>query len=85
MKIGIILDPLESIKTYKDSTYAMMREAATRGHEIHVMQQQDVVLTNGVVTGFACKLTLLNDEINWYTIMPTAADSAEIFRRGVDA
>ena len=70
MKIGIILDPLESIKTYKDSTYAMMREAATRGHEIHVMQQQDVVLTNGVVTGFACKLTLLNDEINWYTIMP---------------
>ncbi len=70
MKIGIILDPLESIKTYKDSTYAMMREAATRGHEIYVMQQQDVVLTNGAVTGFACELTLLNDEINWYTVTP---------------
>ncbi|MEY4729517.1 MAG: hypothetical protein RL020_675 [Pseudomonadota bacterium] len=70
MKIGIILDPLESIKTYKDSTYAMMREAATRGHEIHVIQQQDVVLANGAVTGFACKLSLLNDEVDWYKITP---------------
>jgi glutathione synthase len=70
MKIAVILDPLESIKTYKDSSYAMMREAASRGHEIHVMQQQDVVLTNGTVLGFACKLTLLDDEVNWYTITP---------------
>jgi glutathione synthase len=48
----------------------MMREAATRGHEIHVMQQQDVVLANGAVIGFACKLTLLNDEVDWYKITP---------------
>jgi len=27
MKLAIILDPLESIKTYKDSTYAVMRAA----------------------------------------------------------
>ncbi|MGB8339763.1 MAG: glutathione synthase [Burkholderiales bacterium] len=70
MKLAIILDPLESIKTYKDSTYAMMREASSRRHEIYVMQQQDVVLSNGVVTGFACKLALLNDEINWYSVTP---------------
>lgn len=70
MKLAVILDPLESIKTYKDSTYAMMREAAARGHELFVMQQQDVVLSNGAVTGFACKLTLLDDEIHWYTILP---------------
>jgi glutathione synthase len=30
MKLAIILDPLEHIKTYKDSTYAMMREATRR-------------------------------------------------------
>ncbi len=79
MKIGIILDPLESIKTYKDSTYAMMREAAARGHEIHVMQQADVVLTNGVVTGFACKLTLLNDEVDWYTVTPPQPTPLKLF------
>ena len=37
MDIAIVLDPLEHIKTYKDSTYAVMREAARRGHVIHVM------------------------------------------------
>ncbi len=68
MKLAVILDPLESIKTYKDSTYAIMREASSRGHEIYVMQQQDVILANAVVTGHACKLNLLNDEINWYSI-----------------
>ena len=31
MKIAILADPLSSFKTYKDSTYAMMVEAARRG------------------------------------------------------
>jgi hypothetical protein len=33
MKIAIILDPLDGIETYKDATYSMMVEAASRGHE----------------------------------------------------
>jgi glutathione synthase len=68
MKLAVILDPLESIKTYKDSTYAMMRVAASRGHDIYVMQQQDVVLAEGTVTGFARKLEMLNDEAEWYNV-----------------
>ena len=32
MKIAFIVDPLDEFKTYKDSTYAMMREAASRSH-----------------------------------------------------
>ena len=34
MKILFIVDPLDSLKIYKDSTYTMMAEAATRGHEL---------------------------------------------------
>jgi glutathione synthase len=34
MNLLFIADPLEAFKTYKDSTYAMMREAARRGHAI---------------------------------------------------
>ena len=30
-----IVDPLEQLKEYKDSTVAMMREAARRGHVVH--------------------------------------------------
>ncbi|MBY0236354.1 MAG: glutathione synthase, partial [Burkholderiaceae bacterium] len=34
MKLLFVADPIETFKTYKDSTFAMMREAAKRGHEI---------------------------------------------------
>jgi glutathione synthase len=66
MKLAIILDPLESLKTYKDSTFAMMREAARRGHELHVLMQQDVVLRDGRVLGFAQPLALTGKNDDWY-------------------
>ena len=47
MRIAIVLDPLEQIKTYKDSTYAMMVAAHARGHEIHVCEQGGLSLVGG--------------------------------------
>jgi len=66
MKLAIVLDPLDTLKTYKDSTFAMMREAARRGHELHVLMQQDVVLRDGRVLGFAQPLTLTGMSDAWY-------------------
>ena len=40
MKLAFVLDPLDHIKTYKDSSYAMMEEAARRGHELYVLHQE---------------------------------------------
>jgi glutathione synthase len=68
MKLAIILDPLESIKTYKDSTYAVMRAAHARGHELYVMEPHEMVFRDGAVTGFARKLDLVDDELHWYTL-----------------
>ena len=34
MKLLFVADPLETFKTYKDTTFAMMREAARRGHTL---------------------------------------------------
>jgi len=68
MKLAIILDPLESIKTYKDSTYAVMRAAHARGHELYVMEQYEMVLRDGEVTGFVRKLDLVDDALHWYTL-----------------
>ena len=66
MKLAVILDPLEEIKTYKDTTYAIMREAAKRGHTIYALMQGDVFLREGVVKGYARKLTLKDDAHDWY-------------------
>ena len=69
MKLAVILDPLDSIKPYKDSSVAMMREAASRGHRLFVMQQGDVAWKGGVVVGFARALELTGQEGDghrWY-------------------
>ena len=66
MKLLFVADPLESFKTYKDSTFAMMREAAARQHDLFTMQQEDVVWTSGVVAGHAQRLHLTGDPQAWY-------------------
>jgi glutathione synthase len=68
MRIAFIADPLEGFKTYKDSTYGMMKEAAERGHELYYLQQRDVVLNGVAVLGSAQRLTLSDDAHDWYRL-----------------
>lgn len=73
MKLAFILDPLDSLKTYKDSSFAMMREAASRGHSLFVLQQGDLAWRGGEVVGYTRTLELTGDAPRWYqTGAPTA-------------
>lgn len=49
MKFAFILDPLERLVVYKDSSIAMMREAARRGHEVWTIQREDLHWRDGEV------------------------------------
>jgi len=79
MKIAFVLDPLDSIKTYKDSSYAMMQEAAARGHALSSLQQEDLVLRDGKVLGYARDLALTSDATDWYRIGERTAVGLETF------
>jgi len=68
VRIGVILDPLSSIKIYKDTTYAMMAEAARRGHELDFMLQESLMWKGGAVIGENARLTLTGDKERWYHI-----------------
>jgi len=58
MKIAFLADPLASFKTYKDSTYAMMAEAAKRGHDVYAFEQKDMALDGGAVYAHASRIEL---------------------------
>jgi glutathione synthase len=73
MKIAFLADPLAGFKTYKDSTFAMMREAARRGHAIHAFEQSDMALDEGVVTANVAEITLTGDALDWFVAAPKAA------------
>ena len=57
MKLLFILDPLDSLKTYKDTSIAIMREAANRGHELYVSMQHDIFLRGDIAKINAKKFT----------------------------
>jgi glutathione synthase len=58
VNLAFVLDPLDEIKTYKDSSFAMMREAAHRGHRIFSVQQGDIALVAGEIVGRVLELKL---------------------------
>jgi glutathione synthase len=78
VKLAFIADPLDSFKTYKDSTYAMMVEAAKRGHELHVMLQEGVMWKGGRVVAEHSPLSLNGTRDPWYrTGTPRQSSLAE--------
>jgi len=57
MKLVFILDPLDKLKIEKDTSLAIMREAASRGHELYVSMQHDLFLRGNIAKITAKKLS----------------------------
>ena len=68
MKLAFILDPLEGLKAYKDSSVAMMRAAAKRGHEVWAIQRAALTWRDACVAARAQKLILGSEDHPWYGI-----------------
>ena len=72
MDILFVSDPLESFKVYKDSTFAMMREAQARGHAIFACGPADLACRVGTpvaATVRAIRLTGQSDP--WFEEQPS--------------
>jgi glutathione synthase len=81
MKIGIVMDPIESITPYKDSSLAMLLEAERRSAEIHYFQQKDLKLLSGQAIGYSQRLHVRDDNDDWFEI----GESADIELGSLDA
>ncbi len=79
MKIAFLADPLSSFKIYKDSTFAMMAEAARRGHEVYAFQQRHMALKEGKVTAHVSRIELTGDQDDWYKAAPSEDTSLAAF------
>ena len=66
MKIAFACDPLSGFKIYKDSTYAMMAEAAGRGHDLHVFSHGDLIFDGKDVLASVSHVELTGQTDNWY-------------------
>jgi glutathione synthase len=66
MDYAFIVDPLETLKAYKDSSVAMMRALAARGHAIFALEQSDIFWDAGGTRAEVVPLTLFPDDHDWY-------------------
>lgn len=66
LKIGIVMDPIGSIKPKKDSSFAMLLEATRRNAEIHYFEQQDLRMLCGEARGRSTLLSVQEDHDDWF-------------------
>ena len=67
MDLLFVADPLAAFRPYKDSTYAMMREAAARGHRLLVCEPKDLAWSRGDRVAAAVREIALTGALDdWY-------------------
>ena len=66
LRVGVVMDPIESITPKKDSSLAMLLEAQRRGAEIHYLLQKDLKLVAGVALGRSTLLRVSDNDDNWF-------------------
>jgi len=70
IKLGIVMDPIHSINTKKDSSFAMLLEAQHRGYEIHYMEMADIYIENNQAMAFSQLLKVADNTHDWYHFLP---------------
>ncbi|MFZ4535845.1 glutathione synthase [Propionivibrio sp.] len=87
MRFAFVLDPLDSLKAYKDSSIAMMRAAQAAGHAVWATQQSAIHWSalHGVCAE-AVHLEMLDDDSEWYVeidrhVVPLRDFAAVVMRK----
>ena len=68
-KLGIVMDPIESIKPWKDSSFAMMLEAQNRDWEIFYIRINDIYMDSSVSRARYQTINLSDDNHHWYDVI----------------
>ncbi|TVL51131.1 glutathione synthase [Shewanella algae] len=68
IKLGIVMDPIKDIKIKKDSSFAMLLAAQSRGYELFYMEMQDLALLQGEAWAKMRPLKVQEDPTDWYQL-----------------
>jgi len=66
-----VVDPLASLKPYKDSSVAMMRAAVARGHAVFATEARQLSVVDGLARATCATLDVRADD-DWYRVVETS-------------
>ncbi len=68
--LGVVMDPIGSIKPYKDTTLALMLAAQARGWTLLYLELADLWLRDGAAYGRARPVKVRDDPASWFELGP---------------
>ena len=68
IKVGIVMDPIGSISYEKDTSFAMLWAAKSRGWQLFYMEQSDLYQQNGKAMGSMALLDVHANPQHWYDL-----------------
>lgn len=68
IRLGILMDPIQSINIKKDSSFAMLLAAQRRGWELLYMEQSDLFLRDGRIYAQVQRLHVIDDPAHWFDL-----------------
>ena len=66
--VGVVMDPIATIKPAKDTTLALMLEAQRRGYTLRYFTVPDLDIAQGEAIGYGHDLTVADDPRQWYSL-----------------
>ena len=73
LKTGVVMDPISDIKSYKDSTFAMLLEAQRRGHELFYMEPANLIAKDGRAYAEMQRLEVRDNTTDWFSLEPAVS------------
>lgn len=68
VKVGVVMDPIASIKPHKDTSLAMLLESKRRGWQNYYIEPEAIWLRDGVVWGRMQPVDVVDDPNCWYEL-----------------
>ena len=70
MKLGVVMDPIQSINIKKDSTFEMLWQAQQLGWQLSYFEMDDLSIRNGIALGSERPLKVHQDANHWFDFEP---------------
>lgn len=68
IKLGIVMDPITSINIKKDTSFAMLLDAQSRGYDLFYIEMADLFLDNGQAMATMRPLSVERNEQKWFEL-----------------
>lgn len=78
-QLGIVMDPISTITIKKDTSFAMLLAAQSKGWPLFYMEQSDLFLAKGIASARVRRLKVFEDAEHWYELSgPTTMAISEL-------